>query len=833
MSNIRYITLLVLITLLGGCERSILDDELDTTTSSELQLSLCSSSMGIVGGTRAEGEVSELIIRRGYIFVFSADGLYKGYQAVQQSDVTSNNTSYPVITTTISGYDSSVDKVIAVFNYSTDDFVGEDSFSDMTPQSVSDYFPLDGDYLAALQADFSAGDYLLGMPMYVNDFANTSGRTTHDVYRALSRIELYVNATEVSTSLLDHSHSFTPENVKYTIVNAAQSGLIGFTSTDEVAGICDGATYQEGDEISFDSTPLSYSSTDNIASLPSSSSAIYLYEFPYSTQVIGGDGISQGLYDPERLSILIEHIDEEAHPGVVFYYKLQLVDKTTNEYYDIRRNYDYRVVITDVYSDGYTDLYEAYVMPPSNIEYEIFDDQGDLTFSNGQYAISMDEVLNYESILIYGPETTTISFENIRRILPSEVVDPLSDEELAEMTNIVDFSIVSEDGVTVEVLQNDFEDDARLTDDGRSIILQLSGEGECSIQLKIQLGNLSTGFDEITIEKVGSSLGGDSSFDAHPCQLRIENQNVITGTWNSIDSDFGARNDGDDLIIYMGENATPVGYKSLNGYISSGAASNAYPYFEPKTREGYFSYYDLENDPEKTTVKKSKIVLGQLAPFYVGHFGSAATAGPHYYDALIVEKIEEIEDDRYTPVEPNGGLLNWSEQSGKIYYVREKIYGSYLGLDKYLNFVEGRDISEYIVQNNTAEGSLPTAARYCYMKNDINGDGVIGDDEPIVWFLPASNQMLALWISKHLIDMEVDAEYFGFHLEEDSNPWYWTTSEVAPTLWDLSNYTFENTVARFNMLEGEMNIIGMKGKNGYDDLAHVRCVRGIIYDNTK
>ncbi len=447
----------------------------------------------------------------------------------------------------------------------------------------------------------------------------------------------------------------------------------------------------------------------------------------------------------------------------------------------------------------------------------------------------MDEILNYDNLTIYGPETSTVSFDNIRRILPDDVTAPLTDEQLAQMTNIVEFEVVSKSGITVDVVRNDFEVNDKLTDSGKSIQLELTGDGECVIKLKITLGNLVMGFDEIKIVKVGSELGeqgGDSSFDAHPCQLKIPAQRLIEGSWSSEDSDFGAYNKADSMVVYMGENATPVGYKTLNGFISTGSAENAYPYFAPKTRSGYFSYRDISPGADTMVIKRAKIVLNQLAPFYVGHFANLANDGPHYYNALIVEKIEEIKDPEKG--KEYGGVMYWSETK-KRYYEQEKIYGDFFGVEKYTNFTEGLEISNYMVDNHKEKDQLPLAARYCYMKNDINGNGIIEDDEPIVWYLPAANQMLSMWISKHLIESQQDAKYFGFSLVDASNPWYWTASEVAAGFWwELDQRNFTTNVARFNILEGEMSISGIKGNavtGGTDNKAHVRCVRSIVYDN--
>ncbi len=220
------------------------------------------------------------------------------------------------------------------------------------------------------------------------------------------------------------------------------------------------------------------------------------------------------------------------------------------------------------------------------------------------------------------------------------------------------------------------------------------------------------------------------------------------------------------------------------------------------------------------------IQMEQLAPFYLGHFGSTAQGESIYhYKGLVCEKIEEIESTDW-----RGGVLTWSKKANEYYSGNKSDYwDDYLGLgERYRNLVEGLHITTQIVERNNFDASSePIAAQYCYMKNDINGNGKIDSDEPITWYLPAQNQMLAMWINMNVFD--TDDELYRLHNIQgvnDSCPWYWTSSEVDGTIYEYSTTShptnFANAAIRFNM---------QAGQNEYGDkvqdyaASHIRCVR--------
>lgn len=815
--NIFYILIFSLLLSSVSCI-----DEFDTPTIEEesnvVNFNLVTSSVTDIDfSSRTTTSDNELTIHRGYIFFFDAEGGYRGYEKLNLDSLYGNGGSSLSYNISANGYSNS-HKLVCVFNYDRELNIPDD-FSDMTVASIGETFSMSRTFLSKVQEDMNDQIYSEGMPMSVNDFVS-SGTTAHQIYRSVARIEV-----AIASGLLieaDHSHLFSNKEVQYAIVNDASTGDMTFTSmTMETPHLTEGEAPIEVADFELTEFPYSttlYDENDTQDEIDEMYKA-YIYEFPYSSMLIDGSDVDDSTFSPKRMAIMLRHTDSES--GNMCYYKLNLSDKPEDEYYDVVRNHDYRVVIKDISSHGYSTAKEAYAMPPSNIEYEIYDNYGNSTLSNGQYAISMDNVIYYDNIQIYGRDSTVISFTNIRYILPDDMTN--NDMIMLEnMTNSVTFNVLSTDStMVISDIQNDFTD-GKLTADGRDLSFCISGAGSCEITLLIKLGNLEAGSESITIHKGDS----ESSFDAHPDHLRLKTQRYIDNTWNSTDTDFGAWYDAStsETVIYMGDNAKPTGYRTMDGYVAGSNSKDSYPIFSDKSREGFYSYIDVATGD---TIK-TMIMLNQLAPFYVGHFGASATysSSTHYYEALVVEKIEEVptvETWSGDTISMYNGVIHWSE-AYKTYYDATKIYGEYNGMYRFLNTSEGLNITEYIVNYNKTVGEIPTAALYCYMKNDINDNGVIDSDEPIEWYLPAQNQMLSMWVNMHVF--ETDLEMYGF-TEVSDNPYYWTCTEIYPDYigeWSMPT-SFDNYVVGGNMLEGEMII----RRDKVNDYGHVRCVRGVDY----
>ncbi|MFI3281529.1 MAG: hypothetical protein R3Y44_06110 [Rikenellaceae bacterium] len=818
----KYKSLIAVVLLaVVGCIKEPYIGPYDQDQGQLFTLSIESFSDEVISSTRSAS--SDISIDRGYILFYnSASGAFKGYEAIE--DLSLSQSGSTVSFETGANYSTS-DKIIAIFNHDTSAALPTD-FSAVKSDNLSDYFPLSAEYLSRVEAEMNSGDYSLGMPMYLNDFTD-SDRATREVYRSVARMELFIKEG-LTIEHDSHTHSIDADNLHYAVVNATSMGSVGIGSSPSyIVESC-------FDTESFDGV-FPHELTEYDSSANDTSNKLYLYPFPYSTRAIDGSELDAGVYDQDRFAIILKHSDTniytETPSDEARYYKLNLLDKVSSTLFDVEANHSYRVVITAVNSRGYDSLEEAYQMPPSNIEYEIYDEKGGLTYSNGQYAISMDEILSYDEVLVYSSKETTLEFNNIRYVLPYGGEMDSSDF----ITNEVTFNILNDtEGLIVDT-SSDFTFDAdgksTLTSEGQSITITLSGEGECTIALRILLGNLEMGREEITIKKIATNGDGDGSFDAHPGQLLIKEHEFVEGSWQSDDIDFGARStssqygetDGQTLI-YMGENATPTGYRTMDGYVSGQYSVDSYPVFSPKTRKGYYSYL---NDKGETV--KVMIQLDQLAPFYLGHFGNTSSSESLYhYNGLICEKIEEVEivaKSEWETSSATNGVMVWSEAQ-QTYY-KGTIWGDYLGLgERYHNLVDGLEITKNIVENNTTS-SLPSAAHYCYMKNDVNGNGIIEDDEPIVWYLPAQNQLLAMWINMNIFDTD-DELYQLNNKDGDSRPYYWSCSEVDKVYdyeWTKPS-SFSSYVIMFNMLEGQADY-ETKDNSWESGQCHIRCVRGL------
>ncbi|MFI3265149.1 MAG: hypothetical protein SNG38_07440 [Rikenellaceae bacterium] len=794
---------IALLLFASGCTKD--PDIIPYSEGQTFTLSLESFSDIEIGSTRSEA--SDVSVDRGFVFFYNgATGIYKGHESIEDLNLLQSGSI--ISFETDSSYSTS-DKIIAIFNYDESAPLPDD-FSDVSSENLSMYFPLSAEYLAMIEDDMNSNSYELGMPMYLNDFTD-SDRAVREVYRSVARMELFIKQ-DLTIDHDSHTHSVGVDNLTFAVVNAISEGSVGASQATVVETCFDLGNF---DNI------YPYSLTEYSDSAVDTNNKVYLYPFPYATNTISGNELDATTYSEERFAIILKHSDTNIYSDTSSeedrYYKLNLLDKATSTFFDVESNHNYRVVITAVNSRGYATLNEAYQMPPSNIEYEIYDDKGGLTYSNGQYAISMDEVLSYDEVLVYGANETVVEFNNIRYVLP----DGGEMDSSSFDTNEIIFGILSDDdGLIIETTSDftfDSEGKSALTEEGQSITITLSGEGECTIALRIKLGNLEMGRDEITIKKVATNGDGDGSFDAHPNHLELEGQEFVVGSWQSDDIDFGARassvaydecGDG-GMVIYMGENATPTGYRTMDGYISGEYSINSYPVFSPKTRKGYYSYLDSEGETHKVMIQ-----LDQLAPFYLGHFGNTASdTSLHHYDGLICEKIEEVDllDWNNNVVSKVNGTMSWSS-------ILETYYGNIYSDGRYHNLVDGLTVTSYIAENTSVIGDA-LAAKYCYMKNDINGDEQIDPDtEPINWYLPAQNQLMAMWINKIAFSNDPD---YNLNIG-DSFPYYWSCSEIDP--WsDIPNY-FSQYAITLNMLEGEISIGRSKQEWGG---AHVRCVRGV------
>ena len=457
-------------------------------------------------------------------------------------------------------------------------------------------------------------------------------------------------------------------------------------------------------------TPTTSIGTDfNFIKTLSSAGASYIYEFSYSNRAIGGGDtpISTTDFVQNRLAVILK----KGTGGTARYYRLDLRNIANNGFLDIERNKHYKVNITSVNSDGHATATEALKSLSSNITATITDNIGDIMASNGDYAISLKKSI--DTWAIYGDSPTAIEFEvgQVKYIksggggaLPSSLAATIT---LSGSTA----------GVSVVTAPQ------TLTDTYQSIMLKVTPSAVASgvVKYSVKFGNLTLdGSFDIT-------KGGGATVDCHPCVVDLGGGDVFS----------------------LPENITPVSWVVRNAsdglYVASdGSNVDAVPIFEDKTVTGsLFS----------SSGSRVKYFIQQKAPEYIGRFGSPLTVAEGDYDCkrLIVESIEETG----AFVRDNGGEAIGVSSYGIIKWCKDEIVYGVLN-----EMSDGLKITE---EFGKSYSTLETpAARYCYLKNDLDGNGIVDADEPVNWYLPALNQLAGVWITyKNITNSFVAKRYWS------------------------------------------------------------------------
>ena len=759
--------------------------------------------------TRSAASEAELMIHRGFVLIFNNDK-FASHSNIVQVDVQNNGTKNIKITIKNNSFFPATSKLVFIFNH--DETNEPANFNGITTDNISTYFPMGKKFITAIQKN----DPIKGIPMFSSDFAGNSSDGIRTVYRSLAKLQV-----EIAAGIkVDKIHNFGHENVTFKVKNAATDGIIGFNDINTISygnqNLDASNPPTEESSFNFKTNLLNETVPDNYTN------ALFLYEFPHKDKIISPTAVTDEPIDAvkfntDRITLILKHTDEvEGH--VPRYFRIDIIGKDATalkkSYLDIKRNHHYKVKITAVNSSGYTTEEDAYANPSSNIEYEIFDDGGDVTISNGQYAISLDDLLNYDTIRIYSKNDVRLDINNICYILPEEMGGALPTTNSAVFTpgsKIENPEDPTEDMVLV--VENDpFGQDGKLTKDRKHLKMKVTGQkGRWQFGFKIKFGNIELGRESITIIKEPTML------DAHPGQVRIKGSKVNTESWQTDFEDFGSRYDAvrDETVIYAGDNVTPAGFIHLDGSSSLGETEDAQPVFEEKL---YVGYYDNISDKD-SVVGSTKIILAQLAPHYIGRFGKSEKTGAnlHVYERVVMEKIEEMPDE-YNKDQFKGWdasvaaqeYMHWS--STNIGYAdMDLIHNPTIG---YLNLVDGLMISKNIIHKfGNNESDIPYAVKLCYLRNDIDGDGKVSPEagEEINWYLPALNQLLGTWINYNIFGTEplLPATAPG--------PYLWSSSEIIP--WGV----IAKQINAINFLTGQSASLDKTVWGG----AKTRCVRDI------
>ena len=233
------------------------------------------------------------------------------------------------------------------------------------------------------------------------------------------------------------------------------------------------------------------------------------------------------------------------------------------------------------------------------------------------------------------------------------------------------------------------------------------------------------------------------AFDAHFGSIVCDGQTTGADWSRNENSCFARNEDNDKFVVCIPENVTPTGWIKYDHEKGTSTPSDendadAEPLFGQKRAEGIIRRSDLG---------ATKVFIRQVAPVYLGHFGSPVTSGDltvaddggYSKKRLIAEVIEE--NSSY-----------WASANVQFY-------------TKFSEFDEGLKIAEYLRNNNDA-----AAVKYCLLKNDRNGNGVLDPDEPVRWYLPALKELFGAWISYEPLRLSNDQFYSGD---------YWSSTESS------------------------------------------------------
>ena len=362
---------------------------------------------------------AELQIQSGYCLIYGDNvgtSLPKmAYLFDVSQDIANNGTINPTITIPKKVAIESTDVVVFIFNTQ---FSGDGSFGDRLDDvqygQISTKFPLSG--------VFGFESTTNGLPMYgeLTGFSSAGGVTpTATIYRSVAKVQVKLKSPMSGSAA--NIGNFTTANIKYQIFNLAIAGCVdhgsGFNGTTTDA--LNSSDQNEAPKTTINGLPIDLATVTN-ASGDNYTGASYIYEYYYSDHIIGAGGstaILANTPNSDRLVMILHNSDNSR------YYRLDLCN-VGPEYIDVIRNHHYQIVINEVNSDGYASADEALNGDASNIVYEIIDNTGNTTISNGKYAISVGEELyanKYISALGSAPITV---IADLRYIIPAGLTLP-------------------------------------------------------------------------------------------------------------------------------------------------------------------------------------------------------------------------------------------------------------------------------------------------------------------------------------------------------------------------------------------------------------------------
>ena len=751
------IKFLLLSILLVGCINEDLSDVGLATKTSTLQLNILANSDFSTRAETTSEIIAEQYITRGYIFVFSADGNTQksNYTLDASSDIQSNGDNLPIIKAPIKIVAG--EKVAVVLNTAPASGL---NLATVTLATIDANFPLGNQSNKGFEVVANTTDKTGGLPMYgIHTWSDTPEGNKVIVQRSVAKIQVALAETVGGSN----SAGFTTSNITYQLHNYAINGKLKPSDTEG------NLNYSDQNQ-----APIS-TIADNVITTPTASAsdnfigARYIYEYKYSTNIIGASGsTTQDLKLPtkNRLAIILYN------KQTIEYYRLDLC-RLGPIYTDIVRNHHYKLIIKSVNSLGYSTAQAALDGAPNNIEYEIVDETGNSTISNSEYAISVGEQPSANKIVYglidNGIQTCQVA-TNVRYIARDGAELPISPNTI---------TVVDANGIPIpsaSVTPN------VLTDQLASLSITLpTAKNLPSVRFKIQLGTLEFFSTPFSLKCFYSVI---LNYDCHQLDTRTIHHKYSDIAWD-VDptSIFNITNKTDVSfdITPKSENVTPVSWEKWDD-----ASSTYIPSIEAEVSAIPIFAELFVSTGTKAGIKGDVIIIQRFSPFYIGRWGSPidgvvnATGGDYVgltgtmdqplRKRAIVEALEETRSMMW------GSTTNPSPPD----IAHHGLHISTIGTPH-----AGSKVEHY-------------ALNACYKKNK-------NTTLSVDWYLPAQQQLAGVWVVLNNIGYDGQQAF--------SNKWYWSASE------DFSEYSFVTLFGAGQMLL--MPIKSEKNSNG------VRCIRDL------
>lgn len=446
--------------------------------------------------------------------------------------------------------------------------------------------------------------------------------------------------------------------------------------------------------------------------------------FHYSDDITDGKYLKSSMFISEsnaadKVSLII---GGSYKGGATTYYRVDMCvpSKTTPgsyDYLDILRNHLYRLSITKVTGAGYATAQDAQNSVPMNIVTTLTPidegDFGDVVFNESSYIMT---TVSQVEIIATPDGVKSFDLFNVKAGFPS--------------------------GVTATVTGPGISTPITLTNNAKTLISAVIPSGITGGEYTVAVGRLVKKIKLFVILPIAV----DAHFDVLPymnvASITIDNPQP----WVTLSPN----------MVY-----NPAEQQSVT--INGNAQGKAYIHFDENIA--------TTGNPRivKVTVKRAngtteRVAFEQrnLSGMVLGYFGGAKD-NYGYTKLVAVESIEEYAVRKYDDTSIGSVRIGFLWGFNNI---TTGIVDSEYGKTGTIALAKRSDsgiAGPYTIYNNYA-------ARYCYDKNrDTNGNGVI-DDSEVVWYLPAKNQLLSVWVAHSAVTTPFNAAYY-----------YWSATESGST----------------------------------------------------